>query len=188
MKLFLHCCCGPCAAGSIPQLQVAGYELFAWFYNPNIHPFQEHKSRRLSFVELMEQLGLEYAVNADYPLEIWLKQVASTPEKRCSYCYRSRLEAAAEEAANRGFQAFSSTLLVSPYQNQELIGKIGQEAAARFGIDFVFQDLRPGFRDGQADARERGLYMQKYCGCIYSEKERYAKKARPTKQQIGTED
>ncbi|MEG1662057.1 MAG: epoxyqueuosine reductase QueH, partial [Clostridiales bacterium] len=28
---------------------------------------------------------------------------------------------------------------------------------------------------GQDKARELGLYLQKYCGCIYSEKERYCK-------------
>ena len=188
MELFLHCCCGPCAAGSIPQLVAAGYQPFGWFYNPNIHPFQEHKARRLSFVELMEQLGLEYAVNADYPLEDWLRHVAEAPEQRCAYCYRSRLEAAAAEAAQRGFHAYTTTLLVSPYQNQELIAAIGRECAERQGIEFVYQDLRPGFRAGQDDARARGLYMQKYCGCIYSEKERYVKKRRPNKSEENTKD
>lgn len=185
--LFLHCCCGPCAAGSIPQLEAAGYKPFGWFYNPNIHPYQEHKARRLAFVELMEQLGLEYAACKDYPLEDWLRHVAADPTSRCAYCYRSRLEPAAAEAAKRGFSVFSTTLLVSPYQNQELIIQVGRECGAVHGVEFLAQDLRPGFREGQADARERGLYMQKYCGCIYSEKERYVKKPR-LKQEENAKD
>ena len=178
MKFLLHCCCGPCAAGSVPQFQAVGYQPFGWFYNPNIHPFQEHKARKTSFVELMEHLGLDYAVNGDYPLEDWLKAVAADPAfgRRCLYCYESRLSAAAREAAERGFSAFSTTLLVSPYQNHEALREIGQRCGAANGVEFLYLDLRPGFRAGQENARARGLYMQKYCGCIYSEKERYQKK------------
>ena len=182
MKLFLHCCCGPCAVGSIPQFTAAGYEPYCWFYNPNIQPFQEHKARRLAFVELMEQLGLEYAVDPEYPLEEWLRHVAEHPEVRCDYCYRSRLTAAAAEAARRGYSSYSTTLLVSPYQDHDSIRKIGENCGRQFGVTFAYLDLRPGFRIGQDEARTRGLYMQKYCGCIYSEKERYQKK--PKRKQI----
>jgi len=159
----------------MPQLIQAGYQPFGWFYNPNIHPFQEHKARKNSFIDLMQQLELPYDVDASYPLEDWLKHVADDPTNRCGYCYYSRLHEAAREAAERGFQYFTTTLLVSPYQNQELIRQVGESCGAEFGTEFVFVDLRPGFREGQNDARERGLYMQKYCGCIYSEKDRYVK-------------
>lgn len=176
MKLLLHCCCGPCATGSLPQFEQLGYQPFGYFYNPNIHPYQEHKARRQSFIALMEQRGLPYEVVRDYPLEDWLRQVASAPEQRCTYCYRSRLEAAAAYACEHGFERFSTTLLISPYQNHQLIHQLGEEIAAVNGLEFVYLDLRGGFRDGQEKAREMGLYMQKYCGCIYSEKERYVKK------------
>lgn len=175
MKLLLHCCCGPCAAGSLPQFLAAGYQPFGWYWNPNIHPYQEHKARRLSFVQLFESQGLPYEASSDYPLEEWLKAVAEAPDKRCRHCYRTRLEAAARKAKEMDYPYFSTTLLISPYQNHQLLRELGEEYAAAYGVKFAYLDLRPGFRDGQAAAREAGLYMQKYCGCIYSEKERYVK-------------
>ena len=183
MKLLLHCCCGPCATGSLPQFEERGYQPFGYFYNPNIHPFWEHKARRLSFIALMESRGLPYAAVKDYPLEEWLRQVAQQPEQRCAYCYRSRLEAAADFALANGFERFSTTLLISPYQQHQLIRATGERVAAERGLEFVYLDLRGGFRQGQEQAREMGLYMQKYCGCIYSEKERYQKKKKPQSKQ-----
>lgn len=183
MKLLLHCCCGPCATGSLPQFEERGYQPFGYFYNPNIHPFQEHKARRLSFITLMESRGLPYAAVKDYPLEEWLRQVAQQPEQRCAYCYRSRLEAAADFALANGFERFSTTLLISPYQQHQLIRATGEQVAAERGLEFVYLDLRGGFRRGQEQAREMGLYMQKYCGCIYSEKERYQKKKKSQSKQ-----
>lgn len=175
MKLFLHCCCGPCAMGSLPQLIQAGYEPFGWYWNPNIHPYQEHKARRLSFVQLFESQGLPYEASADYPLEEWLAAVAGQPQDRCGHCYRSRLQAAARRGAELGFSAYSTTLLISPYQNHQLLRDLGEEYGSVYGLNFTYLDLRPGFRQGLQQAREAGLYMQKYCGCIYSEKERYVK-------------
>ena len=186
MDLLLHCCCGPCANGSIPQLTAAGYELFCWFWNPNIHPYQEHKHRRQSFVELMEHLSLPYQASKDYPLETWLKSVAEEPEKRCLYCYETRIAAAAQKTAEMGIKAFSTTLLVSPYQNREIICKLGNQYAQQYGISFVDMDLRPGFREGNERSRQMGLYMQKYCGCIYSEKDRYVRPKR--KGEIAKDD
>jgi len=176
MKLLLHCCCGPCAAGSLPQFLEAGYEPFGWYWNPNIHPYQEHKARRLSFVELFESKGLPYEASTDYPLEEWLAAVAAAPESRCEHCYRTRLEAAACKARDMAYPCYSTTLLISPYQNHELLHRLGEEYGKKYGVDFAYLDLRPGFRSGQDTARQAGLYMQKYCGCIYSEKERYVKK------------
>lgn len=176
MKLLLHCCCGPCATGSLPQFMDAGYEPFGWYWNPNIHPYQEHKARRLSFVQLFESKNLPYEASADYPLEEWLAAVADAPEQRCEHCYHTRLEAAARKARDMNYPCYSTTLLISPYQNHELLHRLGEEYGVLYGVEFVYLDLRPGFRDGQEAARQAGLYMQKYCGCIYSEKERYVRK------------
>ena len=175
MKLLLHCCCGPCAAGSVPQFIEAGYKPYGWYWNPNIHPYQEHKSRRLSFVQLFESLGLPYEASKDYPLEEWLAAVAADPVHRCEHCYRTRLEAAARKAQEMEYPYYSTTLLISPYQNHELLHQLGEEYGVLYGVEFAYLDLRPGFRSGQEAARQAGLYMQKYCGCIYSEKERYVR-------------
>jgi predicted adenine nucleotide alpha hydrolase (AANH) superfamily ATPase len=86
-----------------------------------------------------------------------------------------RLEQTAKFAAENGYEAFTTTLLISPYQNHELIVKVAEETAKRYEVRFLYRDFRPLFREGQDVAREKGFYMQKYCGCIFSEEERYRK-------------
>lgn len=45
------------------------------------------------------------------------------------------------------------------------------ELAQEYGIEFVYRDFREGWQEGQEEARRVGLYMQKYCGCVFSEEE-----------------
>ena len=102
------------------------------------------------------------------------KNVVDDLENRCvKYCYRVRFEQTARYAKEHGYDTFSTTLLISPYQNHNALKKIGEEMAEKYGLNFLYRDFRPGFREGQAEARELGLYMQKYCGCVFSEKMRY---------------
>lgn len=98
-------------------------------------------------------------------------------QNRCTnYCYRTRLEKTAQYAKENGYDSFSTTLLVSPYQKHDDIKRIGEELAEKYGLEFHYVDFRAGYREGQAKARELGLYMQKYCGCIFSEEERFCRK------------
>jgi len=99
--------------------------------------------------------------------------IQSQRAARCEKCYRMRIEKTAAFAAENSFTAFTTTLLISPYQNHDAIKKTAQEAAEKYGIDFLYRDFRPLFREGQAISRESGFYMQKYCGCVFSEEERY---------------
>ena len=102
------------------------------------------------------------------------KNVVDDLENRCvKYCYRVRFEQTARYAKEHGYDTFSTTLLISPYQNHNALKKIGEEMAEKYGLNFLYRDFRPGFREGQAEARELGLYMQKYCGCVFSEEMRY---------------
>jgi len=94
---------------------------------------------------------------------------------KCFECYKIRLDKTACFAAQNGYSAFSTTLLISLYQNHEKIKEICLEMAVKYNIDFLYRDFRSFFREGQAEAREKGMYMQKYCGCIFSEEERYSK-------------
>ncbi len=94
--------------------------------------------------------------------------------KRCEYCYRLRLEEVAKTAKDNGFDAFSTTLLVSPYQGFDLIVRTGKELSDKYNIEFFFEDFRPGYREALNVSREMGLYRQKYCGCIFSKLEREA--------------
>ena len=83
------------------------------------------------------------------------------------------VEQTAKYAKENGYTHFSTTLLVSPYQNHELLIKVAEDMAEKYGVEFLYRDFRVGFRSGQSKARELGLYMQKYCGCVFSEEDRY---------------
>ena len=149
-----------------------------FWYNPNIHPYTEYCSRRDSLRLFADQKKLLLFMEDEYGLRAFIKGVENGAwHQRCAYCYRLRLEKAAHYAAENAFDAFSTTLLISPYQKHELIKQTGEELAACYGIKFLYRDFRPLFREGQKQARAAGYYMQKYCGCIYSEEERYLGKA-----------
>ncbi len=177
MNVLLHVCCGPCAIYPLQELRAQGMEVTGFFFNHNIHPYQEYKRRLEAAREFARQVGMELVCRDEYRLEEFLAAVAADPASRCGYCYASRLEAAAQAAAESGFDAYSSSLLYSRYQNHERIRELGEQFGERYGVKFVYDDFRRGWQEGIASSREMGLYRQPYCGCIYSEKDRYLPKA-----------
>ena len=174
-SILLHCCCGPCATYTIKSLREQNFEVTALWYNPNIHPFTEHEKRLESMNALAQAMDFRLILTDVYEMPRYLRSVVGTEDKRCTSCYDMRLSKTAQTAHENGFDAFSTTLLISPYQNQELLKEVGESAANENKTVFYFQDFRQGFRESQQLAKEFGLYKQKYCGCIYSEWERYAK-------------
>ena len=64
------------------------------------------------------------------------------------------------------------------YQQHELMREVAERAASEYGVEFLYRDFRPYFRAGQERARELGFYIQKYCGCVFSEEERYLKSSK----------
>lgn len=172
-KLLLHACCGPCAVMCVESLRDEDLDLSLFWYNPNIHPVTEYNSRRNALVQFAQSAEAPLIMRDEYGLRLFLDETYQTGDKRCVTCYRLRLEAAARTAAEQGFDCFSTTLLISPYQNHESLRTIGEEAAQKVGVTFLYRDFRPLFRAGQQKAKELGLYRQKYCGCIFSEEERY---------------
>ena len=181
MKLLLHACCAPCTVGTLGIFGAcAGIfsgtlnnDVTLFWYNPNIHPFTEYKSRRDSLFSFAEENKYPLIARDDYGLRKFIAHTAGDIDNRCDYCYEERFDAAARIAAENDFDAFSTTLLVSPYQKHEKIIEICTKMFERYGVAFFYRDCRPGFRDGQKKAREMGVYMQKYCGCIFSEEERF---------------
>lgn len=173
MNILLHICCGPCGLYPLHILREAGHTVTGFFYNHNIHPYQEYSRRLLAAQDMAEQEAMPLIVKDEYDLEGFLSAVADTPERRCSYCYASRLRATAAMAATKGFEAFSTSLLYSRYQRHDEISLLGEQAGAENGVIFHYQDFRPGWQDGIRKSKAMGLYRQQYCGCIYSEKERY---------------
>lgn len=174
-KTLLHTCCAPCSVSCIETLRAEGIEPVSFWYNPNIHPYQEYRARRDTLMAYAPAIGLELIVAEDYGLHRFCRAVADDPDHRCGKCYEMRLEETAKYAAEHGFDSFTTTLLVSPYQNHELIAQTARRMGEKYGVAFLYRDFRPGFRDGQAQARQRDFYMQKYCGCVFSEAERYAR-------------
>lgn len=172
---LLHICCAPCSIRCIETLRDEGIEPVGYWYNPNIHPYTEYRARKETLAEHAKAVGLRLEINNAYALRPFLRAVSPDFADRCGTCYRLRMEETARFAAENGFDSFTTTLLISPYQNHELIVSTAQEAARHYGISFLYRDFRPYFREGQEKARENGYYMQKYCGCIFSEEERYRK-------------
>ena len=148
-------------------------ELTGFFFNPNIHPYQEYQKRLESLKQYSEKVGLRMLYRDEYLLEEFLKNVSHRVEERCRYCYMTRLEATAQEAKKKGFDRFSTTLLQSTHQNHALIRETGERVASEIGIPFYYEDFRQGWRRGVEVSKAMGLYRQQYCGCIYSEKERF---------------
>ena len=175
-KILLHTCCAPCSTFVIKKLREEGYEdITSYWYNINIHPYTEYKQRLETLIEYTKMINVPLVIDYDYGIREFTKAVIDNIDARCGFCYRSRIERTVKYAKENGYDAFSTTLLVSPYQKHELIIKIAEELANEYGIDFIYYDFREGFREGQQMARDAGLYMQKYCGCIYSEEDRYNK-------------
>jgi predicted adenine nucleotide alpha hydrolase (AANH) superfamily ATPase len=156
-------------------MKEGGKEVVGYFFNPNIHPYQEYQKRLDSIKKYSEAVGLEVIYRDEYLLEEFLKNVSHRVRERCQYCYSVRLEATAREAMEKGFDQFSTTLLQSTHQNHSLIKQTGERIANEIGIDFYYEDFRPGWKQGLEVSKTMGLYRQQYCGCIYSEKERYFK-------------
>ncbi|MCQ2359334.1 MAG: epoxyqueuosine reductase QueH [Phascolarctobacterium sp.] len=173
MKLLLHACCGPCACYPTEKLRADGKDFDILYYNPNIHPYKEFKQRLATLREICAKKEVTLFVNKNYDLETCVRGMLSEPTIRCAYCYRMRLRYAAQFAKEQGYDAFSTTLLVSIYQKHELIKKIAQEAAEEFGIPFYYEDFRVGYQRGVDISLEMGLYRQQYCGCVFSERDRY---------------
>ncbi len=180
-KIFLHSCCGPCTLYPLQALREEGFAVEGYFYNPNIHPYREFKARLDSYRQMAAAEDLPVQVEEDYGLDVFMRELQDkdpgvyqpkSPE-RCQSCYRLRLAQAAKACRQAGLGVFSTTLLVSPYQQHDLIKEAGEAAAAAEGVTFLYRDFRPDFRLGQQKARALNLYMQGYCGCVFSEYERY---------------
>ncbi|MBU0663525.1 MAG: epoxyqueuosine reductase QueH [Proteobacteria bacterium] len=175
MNLFLHICCGPCATYPLAKLRQEGIAVNGYFYNPNIHPYREFKKRIEGVQQLAEISNLKVEIETRYGLTEYLREVVFHEHQRCPLCYAMRLEVVAQKAKERGDDAFSTTLLYSKYQDHEGIRRIGERLALKHEIEFYYEDFREGWKEGIEQAIAMDLYRQPYCGCIYSEQERYDK-------------
>ncbi len=177
MKILLHICCAPCALYAVEALKKQGHCIEGLFYNPNIHPYSEY-SNRLGSVKKMTD-GSDIKVDyQEYDLDRFFRNTSSNMRSphRCFTCWQMRLQRTAKVAGEKGFDGFTTTLLISPYQDHEALKSIGESIEKESKVKFHYVDLRKGFKLSHQQSRQKGFYMQKYCGCIFSEVEKCTKR------------
>ncbi len=175
MKVLMHICCGPCAIYPVKSLRDDGMEVMGFFYRHNIHPYTECLKRQETLQNYADQIDLRLIHQDGYDLEGFIQNVVYREADRCRYCYHDRLRSTALLAKRGKFNYFTTTLLYSKFQNHELVKITGESIGKSIGVDFLYQDFRTGWKEGVQTSKDLGMYRQQYCGCIYSEKERFYK-------------
>ena len=185
MNLLLHMCCGPCSCYPVKVLREQGIEPTGYFFNPNIHPYKEWDMRLKAAEEFAARSEMKIITDKHYMLRDFLRRALAAEQVengRCRMCYTWRLEETARYAAAKGFDAFTSTLFYSIYQQHELMKETAEHFAKVYGVKFHYEDFRPGWQEGIDMSVEMGLYRQPYCGCIFSEEERYSRELRKARK------
>jgi hypothetical protein len=171
-RVLVHSCCAHCAAYTLEHWRKEGYEVSALWYNPNIHPFTEHQKRLEAMQRLAEEMGVPLIDTGGYDMVEYFRRVAGNEAERCRHCFNLRLTKTAATAREMGFDAFTTTLLISPHQKHDLLKEIGEELGGE--VAFLYADLRKRYSDSRHITKPMELHRQQYCGCVYSEFERYA--------------
>ncbi len=178
-RVLLHMCCGPCSIVPIRQLQEEGFEVTGFFWNPNIHPLQEYIRRRATAAEVAERMGIRVIFkDSEYDPKLWFRAVSHREGERCLYCYSLRLERTHAIARHGRYDYMTSTILYSRKQRHDLVRQVGEAITADSPVQFLYRDFRTGWEEGIETSQEWGMYRQQYCGCLYSENERYARELR----------
>jgi len=187
-RLALHACCGPCLIEPFDALDAEYDRTVVVYFNPNIHPAEEYERRRDTLANYARENGID-VVELEYDVDSWMEQVAPFARdaaSRCRACYALRLGEVAAWAAANGFDAVSTTLTVSPYQDAEAIAEEGRAAAAREGVQFVARDFRERYPEATRRSRDLGMYRQNYCGCLLSDIEAREQRARRKAQRASS--
>jgi epoxyqueuosine reductase len=175
MKILLHTCCAPCTIYPVKILRLEGFDIMGYFYRNNIHPYTECIRRQKTLETYAADIHLGVIYQEGYDLEGFIRNVAFRESNRCFYCYHERLRSTALTAKRGKFDCFSTTLLYSKFQKHDDIKSIGEAVGKSAGIPFYYNDFRIGWKEGVETSKRLRMYRQQYCGCIYSEKERFYK-------------
>lgn len=170
--ILLHICCAPCATSVVEELRARDFSVSGFFYNPSIHPWKELQRRLSALKDWAPTVDLPVKYHEEYPLEENMRMLLDA-DNRCSECFYQRLSATAREAGKTGIDIFTTTLSVSPYQNHDLLIEAGMRAAGEAGVEFMYMDFRNLYKRSIEISRAAGLYRQPYCGCVFSERDRY---------------
>ena len=162
-------------------MQARGLDVMGFFYRHNIHPYSECMKRQENLEAYARQIGLRLIIQEGYDLEGFIQNVVYREKDRCTYCYHDRLRTTALMAKRGKFDYYSSTLLYSKHQNHDLIKSMGESIGKTVGVPFLYEDFRCGWKEGIKKSKDLEMYRQQYCGCIYSEKDRFYK---PSKEKV----
>ena len=165
-KILLHTCCAPCTTYINEWLKGSGFLTAGFFYNQNIYPAAEYELRKrcMEYYSAISNLDVTYVEEDSPPLA-----------GNCEHCYETRLRKTAQFAKHNGFELFTTTLLISPYQKHDMIKELGTRISEELGIGFLYHDFREGYYKSRELSTRYILYRQKYCGCSASHKERELK-------------
>lgn len=173
-KIVLHTCCAICSGYPVSYLQDAGYQVYSYFYNPNIFPEEEYLRRLNAERILCSNLGCEL-IEAEYETDKYynfVKGLENEPEKgkRCDKCFELRLIKTAEFAKSMEINNFTTSIVISPHKSFQKLTLIGEEIAKKYNLNYVAIDFKKkdGFLKTNKISRELGLYRQNYCGCKFS--------------------
>lgn len=180
----MHVCCGPCAVYPVAKLRENGFSVTAFFFNPNIHPYLEYKKRLASVVAFCASNEVPLFIEGGYQVIDFLRSVVNHEHQRCTICQSLRIIKTVEFARSNFFASFTTSLLYSRYQNHIEIRQQCEALARESDIEFYYEDFRLGWQFGIDTSIAQGLYRQSYCGCIYSEQERYDKTLRSKRKKV----
>ena len=198
-KILLHMCCGPCSCYPVKILREKNFEPTGFFFNPNIHPYQEWRKRLRAAREFCEKSEIKFIHVNHYGLRDFLEKTSKVVGKisdedtfknsdgfheRCKICYAWRLSETAKFAAENNFEIFTSSLFYSIHQNHELMKNFAEIFAKQYGVKFFYEDFRAGWQEGIDLSLQLRLYRQNYCGCIFSEEERFSKEIKNLRKKI----
>ncbi len=172
-SILLHACCAHCTAYPVEYWRQQGYDVTALWYNPNIHPFTEHQNRFEAVKKLSAEMSFPLIIVEGYDMPQYFRTVSGKEQDRCRYCFQLRLSKSAQIAKEHDIPGFTTTLLISPHQKHELIKEVGDNIATESGVPFIYADLRKRYSDSRHITKPMDLYRQQYCGCLFSEWERY---------------
>ena len=173
MKVLLHICCAPCTIYTLKSLRSEGIDVTGYFYNPNIHPLTEFRKRLTTLESFAATMLLPLTIDKEYCLENFLQGALEHGKDRCLFCYKTRLNKAFQKAVDDRIDTVTTTLLYSKYQRHDDIKRIGDELSDIYKVNFLYRDFRAGWKEGIEESKKVNMYRQQYCGCIFSERDRY---------------
>ena len=179
-KLLFQVCCGPCSLYPLEMLCDI-FEITVLYNNSNLYPASEFDKRLNELTKIVNDLNTRKEKNIqiiifDYNYDEFMKDLAPFANQkeggeRCHICYKKRMLEAMFYADQNGFDFFTTSLTSSRQKSAFIINKIGEEIAKNAAkVKYFYSDFKKKAwaEIGYATARERGYYLQEYCGCEYS--------------------